>query len=175
MGAGTLKTENVVVVRSFMSALFVWHVVQRFMDFFSGVKKNSLDNTLFISWLTFTVLEYCDILRAFHPEKRRKTLIYLFNSTKQWGHAVRCDCLVGYGNFFIAQERQSAAHKVVTSMMTFLFPLLFLQCHIWHILPRLFAHTRLFLLLHSQSVQVLICEGWQCFILLLLIRAERVS
>lgn len=49
MGAGTLKTENVVVVRSFMSALFVWHVVQRFMDFFSGVKKNSLDNTLFIN------------------------------------------------------------------------------------------------------------------------------
>lgn len=32
-----------------MSALFVWPVIQRFIDFFLGVKKNRLDNKLFIS------------------------------------------------------------------------------------------------------------------------------
>lgn len=121
------------------------------------------------------MLEYWDNLRAFHLRKDGK---YLFSCSTEQNSGVmqfRCDCLVGYGNFFISQERQSATHKVVISMMTFLFPVIFLQCHIWHTLPGLFAHTKLSLLLHSQSVQVLICESWQCFILLLLSRAERVS
>lgn len=52
------------------------------------------------------------------------------------------------------------------------FPVLFLQCHIWQMLHRGAAHTTFPVLMPSQTVQVLIHQGWLCVVLQLFLRAE---